>query len=346
MDLRDIRYFSVLADELHFGRASTRIGISTPGLSAAIKRLEEEAGVLLFERLPRGARLTPAGELLRDGAQRMLGAHANLLAAVRRHAQADGAMRLACSGWLHPEWMTPVLAQLGRRESTARFVQQPLGARDPASALAEGEADAAVLVGAPTATGPHGGLLDCVPIGEDPAVPIVRVGHPRLRSLDASSVAVLREAWVIGAADPVDDLFDRSAQSLIGERRRVGAQADDIAAMIDGVVASDHVGWCPVSVLPFVRERIEPLPGLSGLTAPRTLLLARCAGDDVPGWNELASMLALRHQMLVAPFLRDGGRFVPPAGGVAADARAPRRQPLTLFREPGAATDASLARQP
>jgi len=321
VDLRDIRYFSVLAEELHFGRASERIGISTPGLSAAIKRLEGEAGVLLFERLPRGARLTRAGHLLCDGAQRMLAAHATLLASIRRQAQAGGAMRIACPGWLPHGWLAPVLAQLARRDPKALFVQAAVGSLAPEAALAAGEADAAVIVGSSGVPRLQGRTLESLPIGEDPAVPIVRIGHPRLRAPVASTVAVLREEWVAAAEDPVEEAFDRHAGALIGEPRRIGARVDDVAAMIDAVVASDRVGWCPVSMLPYVRDRIEPLAGRmgrSGLVVPRTLLLARCAGDELPGWSELVPMLALRHRMLVSPFLRDGGRFASGGSGMVA----------------------------
>jgi len=64
MNLRDLRYFIALADARHFGRAAAACFVSQPTLSTQLKKLEEELGVVLFERAPRNILLTPAGELI------------------------------------------------------------------------------------------------------------------------------------------------------------------------------------------------------------------------------------------------------------------------------------------
>src|SRR5260370_12280022 len=63
-EIRELRYFVALAEELHFGRAAQRLGIAHPPLSRAIRQLERRLGVMLVERTSRAARLTAAGEVL------------------------------------------------------------------------------------------------------------------------------------------------------------------------------------------------------------------------------------------------------------------------------------------
>lgn len=72
MELRHLRYFAVLADELHFGRAAERLAISQPPLSVAIRQLEDTVGARLFERNSKQVRLTPAGQALRASARKLL----------------------------------------------------------------------------------------------------------------------------------------------------------------------------------------------------------------------------------------------------------------------------------
>jgi DNA-binding transcriptional LysR family regulator len=65
VELRELRVFLALADELHFGRTAERLGISQPGVSEAVRVLESRLGVRVFERTSRRVRLTPAGEELK-----------------------------------------------------------------------------------------------------------------------------------------------------------------------------------------------------------------------------------------------------------------------------------------
>ena len=80
LDLRKLRYFVAVADELSFGRAAERLMIAQPVLSRQIRALEEELGVQLFVRDTRGTELTEHGQLMRREAEKLLSS----AAAVRR----------------------------------------------------------------------------------------------------------------------------------------------------------------------------------------------------------------------------------------------------------------------
>lgn len=72
MDLRELRYFVAVAEELHFGRAAARLHMTQPPLSRAIKQLETDLGYSLLHRSPSGVALTPAGATLYDEARTLL----------------------------------------------------------------------------------------------------------------------------------------------------------------------------------------------------------------------------------------------------------------------------------
>ncbi|ADO50026.1 LysR family transcriptional regulator [[Enterobacter] lignolyticus] len=87
--LRMLRYFQVLADELHFGRAAARLNISQPPLSMQIKELEEILEVDLFERSSRRVVLTHAGKVLKTEVDRLLSATEQSLNYVRQIGRSE-----------------------------------------------------------------------------------------------------------------------------------------------------------------------------------------------------------------------------------------------------------------
>jgi len=72
MELRHLRYFVAVGEEQHFGRAAGRLHIAQLPLSRQIQDLEREMGFPLFDRLPRGVRLSAAGPLFLSDARRIL----------------------------------------------------------------------------------------------------------------------------------------------------------------------------------------------------------------------------------------------------------------------------------
>ncbi|MEU3506399.1 LysR substrate-binding domain-containing protein [Streptomyces longwoodensis] len=72
MELRTLRYFVAVAEELHYGRAARRLHMSQPPLSRAIRQLETELGATLLHRSAAGVTLTPAGTVLLDQARALL----------------------------------------------------------------------------------------------------------------------------------------------------------------------------------------------------------------------------------------------------------------------------------
>lgn len=119
MTLTDLRYIVVLARERHFGRAAEKCFVAQPTLSVAVKKLEDELGVMLFERSPQEVRLTPAGERIVAQAEKVLAEAAQIqeLAAASKDPLA-GPLRLGVIYTIGP-WLLPRLVPLLKERAPA-----------------------------------------------------------------------------------------------------------------------------------------------------------------------------------------------------------------------------------
>src|SRR5271156_4899934 len=112
IEIRHLRYFIAVAEELHFGRAAMRLHIAQPPLSQQIRRLEEMLGHALFLRTSREVRLTAAGEELLERARYTLKKIEADVAAAQRIGRGEaGAMTV---GFIGSGMLTPVPKMLGR----------------------------------------------------------------------------------------------------------------------------------------------------------------------------------------------------------------------------------------
>jgi DNA-binding transcriptional LysR family regulator len=108
MELRHLRYFVAVAEELHFRRAAERLHVAQPAVSEQVRKLEQELGVKLFDRSQRSVELTVAGAALLEEARHVL-RHADVAQQAARNAGDLATTRLRI-GYLLDSLPTSVIA--------------------------------------------------------------------------------------------------------------------------------------------------------------------------------------------------------------------------------------------
>jgi DNA-binding transcriptional LysR family regulator len=127
MELRHLRYFIAVAEELHFSRAAERLHVSQPPLSQQIKQLEEELQVLLFERSKRWVRLTRAGRLFLEHARQVLMEVDGAVLAARRTIGGEcDRLSVACTPWAGYVAIPHILSQFSEQHPNVRIEIQTL----------------------------------------------------------------------------------------------------------------------------------------------------------------------------------------------------------------------------
>lgn len=146
MELRTLRYFVAVAEELHFGHAATRLRMSQPPLSRAIKHLETDVGAMLLQRSPTGVTLTPAGVAMLDEARALL-AQADRLRARVAAAAGKATLTIGILGDSHDP-AVPRLAETFRRDHPNVEIRiRETDLTDPTCGLRTGQVDVALTRG-------------------------------------------------------------------------------------------------------------------------------------------------------------------------------------------------------
>ncbi|MDE1176821.1 MAG: LysR substrate-binding domain-containing protein [Edaphobacter sp.] len=192
LELRHLRYFVAVAEELHFGRAAARLHLAQPPLSQQIRRLEEILGYPLFVRTSRAVRLTAAGEIFLERARRTLRNVQDDLEEARSIGRGDeGSLRV---GFIGSGMLTPLPEALRRYRELYPRVQLQLAEMYTASvagALNKGVVDAGFLRDG----GPIEGL-HVETIFSEPFVAVLPATHRLAKQKDISPEELRDEPFV------------------------------------------------------------------------------------------------------------------------------------------------------
>jgi DNA-binding transcriptional LysR family regulator len=174
VELRQLRYFVTVAEELHFGRAAERLHIVQPAVSQQIGRLEREFGVRLFDRSSRRVRLTDEGHRLLEEARRVLAAAADTETLAARLSGRAAVLRIGASTGLERRVERGLTALRSRRADLAvEFGDGPVSTQ--LAALRRGELHAVLVRGAVAAVDD----LVATQAWCDEVVAALPAGHPR-----------------------------------------------------------------------------------------------------------------------------------------------------------------------
>lgn len=177
MELRKLRYFVALAEELHFGRAAARLHITQPPLSMAIQALEEELGVPLFTRAPRRVALTHAGAAFLEQARNLLARADDAIELARAAARGEvGRLRIGFMSGTIYTLLPPLLRDFAARFPAVKLELRELAMPLQLAQLRAGEIDVG-FVRPPV----QDAALEAETVFAEPLVVALPRGHPLAR---------------------------------------------------------------------------------------------------------------------------------------------------------------------
>jgi DNA-binding transcriptional LysR family regulator len=286
LDLRLVRYFTVVAEHRHFGRAAAALLLAQPSLSRQVARLEQQVGARLLDRTPRGTALTEAGEVFLPRAKAMLRAAGQAVAATRAAAQPSRIVIGYTPGLI----VTPAVRRLRRQHPDADVQTLHLEWNEPREALLTHRVDAAVTR-LPLATdGLHVTILY-----DEPRLLMVPLDH-RLAGKESVTLADIADEPIPKMPDPAWNAYWRI------DPRPDGSPAPDgplVAAIEDKnelIAAGEAVAIIPGSLAGGIRPDLTTVP-LHGVD-PSHVVLATRAGDR---GRLVAAFGKLARECLTAP---------------------------------------------
>jgi DNA-binding transcriptional LysR family regulator len=244
MELRHLRYFVAVGEEQHYGRASRRLRVAQPALSRQIQDLEEEIGFKLFERLPRGVKLNPAGKLFLEDARRILQEISDAAARAARVARGrSGTLRVGFTE--NASWRGVVPDSFRRfreKQPDAELQLHPAASLDQIEAIRAGRLDAGFVNFMPDAD-PE---LDQLAVGN----PHVELAVPKRHPLAKLKKARLRDlvdaafVWFPRWAGPAfyDQLMEACYRGGL-KSPRIVQEGNNEATILSLVSTGLGVGW-------------------------------------------------------------------------------------------------------
>jgi DNA-binding transcriptional LysR family regulator len=241
IELRLLRYFAVVAEERHVGHAAARLFISQPALSQQIRALEEQVGVPLFVRHPRGMELTEAGGVLLGEAREVIARADRLEDTVDELARGESVgLRIGVPPGLDPALLPELLASLRESHPAAPIQVRELSTPEQLEALSAGGLDLGIVREPVEDTRLSRRTLLVEPLGASlPAThPLAGRGSLTLRELAGDVFVCFPRPWAPALHDVlVNELRKQKIEARFEDSAQLSTTVGKVAAG-DGITLS------------------------------------------------------------------------------------------------------------